>query len=158
VVAVSLSGQWTDKYWALNHYPFLTKYNDPSNGINDFYMIRLADILLLKAEALVQKNDIAGAMALVNQVRARVNLPAKTASSADAANTIIANERRLELAFEGHRWFDLKRTGKAIPVMNNAKDGSGNLLNYNVQPYQLVMPIPQTQIDLNPLLTQNPQY
>ena len=153
-----MSGQWTDKYWPLNHYPFLTKYNDPNNGTNDYYIIRLADILLLKAEALVQKSDIAGAMALVNQVRARVGLPAKTAASADAANTIIANERRLELAFEGHRWFDLIRTGKAISVMNNLKDGSGNNLNYNVQSYRLVMPIPQTQIDLNPLLTQNPQY
>ena len=153
-----VSGQWIDKYWPLNHYPFLTKYNDPNNGINDFYMIRLADILLLKAEALVQKSDIPGAITLVNQVRARVSLPAKTASSADAANTIIANERRLELAFEGHRWYDLKRTGKAIAVMNAVKDGNGNNLNYNVSDYRLILPIPQTQIDLNPLLTQNPQY
>jgi hypothetical protein len=42
--------------------------------------------------------------------------------------------------------------------MNAQKDGSGNNLNYNVQPYRLILPIPQGQIDLNPLLTQNPNY
>lgn len=158
VTFLDITGQWTDKYWGVTHYPFLTKYNDPANGLNDFYLIRLPDIMLLKAEALVQKGDIPGAMALVNQVRARVHLGDKTAASADEANNIIANERRLELAFEGHRWFDLVRTGKAVEVMNAQKDGSGQSLNYNVQPYRLIMPIPQTEIDLNPLLTQNPNY
>jgi len=158
VTFLDISGQWTDNHWGVTHYPFLTKYNDPANGLNDFYMIRLPDIMLLKAEALVQGGDIPGAMALVNQVRARVNLGEKTAANADDANAIIANERRLELAFEGHRWFDLLRTGKAIDVMNATKDGSGQSLNYNVQPYRLIMPIPQTEIDLNPLLTQNPNY
>lgn len=150
---------WDDAYWKdKSHYPIVTKYTDPDNGTNDFYLIRLPDILLLKAEALVQKGDIAGALVLVNKVRARVKLAPKTAASADDANAIIANERRLELAFEGKRWFDLVRTGKAIEVMNAQKDGNGNNLNYNVQPYQLVYPIPQTQLDLNPLLTQNPGY
>jgi len=158
VTFLDVTGKWIDPYWPANHYPFLTKYNDPENGINDVYMIRLPDILLLKAEALVQKSDIPGAMALVNQVRARVNLAPKTAANADDANAIIANERRLELAFEGYRWFDLLRTGKAIEVMNNQKDGNGHPLNYNVQPYQLIFPVPQTQIDLDPFLTQNPNY
>ncbi len=153
-----MRGHWTDKYWNLAQYPFLTKYNDPTNGKNDFYMIRLPDILLLKAEALVEKSDINGAMALVNQVRARVKLPAKAATSADDARNIIANERRLELAFEGHRWFDLLRTGKAISTMNAQKDGNGNNLNYNVDEHRLLMPIPQGQMDLNPLLTQNEGY
>jgi hypothetical protein len=112
----------------------------------------------LKAEALVKAGEISEAMSLVNQVRARVNLAPKSASNAEDADAIIANERRLELAFEGHRWFDLVRTGKAIEVMNAQKDGSGNNLNYNVQPYRLILPIPQGQIDLNPLLTQNPNY
>ncbi|HEY0272541.1 MAG TPA: RagB/SusD family nutrient uptake outer membrane protein, partial [Chitinophaga sp.] len=70
---------------------------------------------------------------------------------------VIANERRQELAFEGHRWFDLVRTGKAIEVMNAVKDGQGNKL-YNVPDYRVIMPIPQQQIDLNPKLTQNPSY
>lgn len=158
ITFLDVSGQWSDPYWGASHYPFLTKFNDPANGTNDFYMIRLPDIILLKAEALVKKGDINGAMGLVNQVRARVNLGPKTAADAATAENMIANERRLELAFEGHRWFDLIRTGKAIEVMNAQKDGSGNNLNYNVQSYRLLMPIPQPQIDLNPLLTQNPNY
>lgn len=158
ITFVDITGQWIDKNWPSNHYPFLTKYNDPADGTNDIYMIRLADILLLKAEALVKKADIPGALDLVNQVRARVGLTPKTASGADEADNIIANERRLELAFEGHRWFDLVRTGKAIQVMNAQKDGSGASLNYDVQPFELIFPIPQAQIDLNPLLTQNPDY
>ena len=159
ITFLDITGQWTDPYWPSNHYPFLTKFNDPANGLNDFYIIRLPDILLLKAEALLQtSSDISGALALVNQVRARVGLGPKTAASVDAAKAIVANERRLELAFEGHRWFDLLRTGKAIEVMNAQKDGNGANLNYNVQPFRLLFPIPQQQIDLNPLLTQNPGY
>ena len=64
----------------------------------------------------------------------------------------------MELAFEGHRWFDLVRTGKAIEVMNAQKGGNGSNLNYNVQPFRLLMPVPQNQIDLNPKLDQNPGY
>jgi hypothetical protein len=158
ITFLNITGQWTDPYWPANHYPFLTKYNDPANGTNDVYVIRLADILLLKAEALANQGDLDGALDLVNQVRDRVRLPHKSSSDQTEVLEIIANERRLELAFEGHRWFDLVRTGKALEVMNSQKDGQGNPLNYDVQPYQLVYPIPQEQIDLNPFLTQNPGY
>lgn len=158
ITFLDITGQWTDQYWPANHYPFLTKFNDPANGLNDVYIIRLADILLLKAEALAHTGDLPGALTLVNQVRARVKLAPKSSSNMDDVLSIIANERRLELAFEGHRWFDLVRTGKAIDVMNSQTDGQGNPLNYDVQPYQLVYPIPQEQIDLNPLLTQNPGF
>ncbi|MFL9483788.1 RagB/SusD family nutrient uptake outer membrane protein [Chitinophagaceae bacterium LWZ2-11] len=155
---LNMTGHWTDKYWNVASYPFLAKYNDPVNGTNDFYVIRLPDILLLKAEALVEKSDLPGAMALVNQVRARVSLGTKAATTADDARTAIAVERRLELAFEGHRWYDLLRTGKALTTMNAQKDGNGNNLNYGVTPNRLLLPIPQAQIDLNPLLKQNTGY
>lgn len=148
---------FTDTYWSTAHYPYATKYNDPNNGINDFYLYRLPDILLLKAEQLVKKGDLNGAMALVTQVRARVKLGPKTAASPDQAEQIIANERRQEFAFEGHRWFDLLRTGKAIQTMNAVKDGKGNIL-YNVADYRVIMPIPQQQIDLNPKLVQTDNY
>lgn len=150
---------WNDPYWKNpSHYPILSKYNDPNNGTNDFYAIRLADILLLRAEAYNHNNDISHAAGLVNEVRNRVGLPNTTATTQADMATAIATERRLELAFEGQRRFDLIRTGKAIEVMNAQKDGSGNPLNYNVQPYQLVYPIPQEQLDLNPKLVQNPGY
>jgi hypothetical protein len=150
---------WTDNYWKdVNNFPVLSKYNDPNSGINDFYLLRLPDILLLRAEAYNSKGDWASAAILVNKVRARVKLPPTTAANTNDMALAIEKERRLELAFEGHRWFDLLRTGRAIAVMNAQKDGSGNNLNYNVQAYQLVYPIPQTQLDLNPLLVQNPGY
>jgi len=113
---------------------------------------------LLRAEAYNNKGDITDAATLVNQVRKRVDLPNTTAATQADMAQAIATERRLELAFEGHRRFDLIRTGKAIEVMNAQKDGSGNNLNYNVQPYQLVYPVPQQQLDLNPKLVQNPGY
>ncbi|PUZ27076.1 Starch-binding associating with outer membrane [Chitinophaga costaii] len=158
ITFLNVSGQFTDNYWPVSRYPFITKYNDPNHGVNDYYPLRLPDILLLKAEALVQKGDINSAMDLVKQIRARVSLGAKTATSADQANQVIADERREELAFEGHRWFDLLRTGKAQQVMEAQKDGNGVSLGYNVPDYRLVLPIPQNQIDLNPRLTQNPNY
>lgn len=150
---------WADPYWKdVNNYPIVSKYNDPNNGTNDFYQIRLADILLLRAKAYNELGDINNAAKLVDEVRARVKLPPTTANTKDAMAAAILNERRLELAFEGQRWFDLLRTGNAVSVMNAGKDGNGNNLNYNVQPYMLVYPIPQTQLDLNPLLTQNAGY
>ncbi|HWK06306.1 MAG TPA: RagB/SusD family nutrient uptake outer membrane protein [Puia sp.] len=150
---------WPDKYWTTpTNYPVLSKYTDPNNGLNNMYMIRLADILLLRAEAYNAKSDIANAAVMVNTVRARVGLAATTAANQNDMALAIEKERRLELAFEGQRWFDLVRTGRALAVMNAQKDGSGNSLNYNVQTYQLLYPIPQTQLDLNPLLTQNEGY
>ncbi|HEY4286911.1 MAG TPA: RagB/SusD family nutrient uptake outer membrane protein [Puia sp.] len=150
---------WDDSYWKnKNSFPILSKYNDPTNGINDFYFIRLADILLLRAEAYNGKGDYTDAATIVNQIRARAKLGPTPAANTDDMALAIEKERRLELAFEGHRWFDLLRTGRALAVMNAQKDGNGNSLNYNVQPYQLLFPIPQTQLDLNPLLTQNPGY
>jgi hypothetical protein len=150
---------WTDNYWKdPSHFPILSKYNDPNSGINDFYLIRLPDILLLRAEAYNNKGDWASAATLVNKVRTRVSLAATTAANTNDMTLAIEKERRLELAFEGHRWFDLLRTGRAITVMNAQKDGAGASLNYNVKDYQLLYPVPQTQIDLNPTLLQNPGY
>ncbi|HLK30706.1 MAG TPA: RagB/SusD family nutrient uptake outer membrane protein [Puia sp.] len=150
---------WADPYWKdVNNYPILSKYTDPNNGTNDFYAIRLSDILLLRAEAYNNSGNLPSAAALVNQVRTRVGLSATPAANQSDMALAIEKERRLELAFEGHRWFDLVRTGRAITVMNALKDGSGNNLNYNVQDYQLVYPVPQVQLDNNLLLTQNKGY
>jgi starch-binding outer membrane protein, SusD/RagB family len=149
---------WPDKYWTTpTSYPVLSKYTDPNNGLNNMYMIRLADILLLRAEAYNAKSDLGNAALMVNKVRTRVGLGATTATSQTDMALAIENERRLELAFEGQRWFDLLRTGRAKAVMNAQKDASGNTL-YNVKDFQLLYPVPQTQIDLNPSLVQNPGY
>lgn len=158
IVFLDVSGKWSDPHWPQTHYPFINKWHNFQEGSNQNYIfIRLADILLLKAEALNELGDQPGAMALVNQIRARVNLPASTASAPADVRLAIAKERRLELAFEGHRWYDLKRTGRAIEVMNNVDDGSGNK-PYSLTQNRLVWPIPQAELDKNAKLTQNPGY
>ena len=116
--------------------------NWPINEIE----IRLADTYLLEAEALVRGNgDAARAKSLLDAVRARVGL-ASVAATLDN----IYNERRMELATEGHRFFDLVRTGRAATVLASR----GFKANKNE-----VLPIPQSEIDItNKVLVQNPGY
>jgi hypothetical protein len=147
-----------DPHWPQNNYPFLNKWrvfgvSSPQNYI----FVRLADIILLKAEALNELGDVNGAAELVNQIRSRVELSNTTASDQASMRLAIEKERRLELAFEGHRWFDLKRTGRAIEVINNAVDESGQKL-YNLTENRLLWPIPQSELDINTSQTQNPGY
>ncbi|SHF36161.1 RagB/SusD family nutrient uptake outer membrane protein [Pedobacter caeni] len=116
---------------------------------------RLADIILLRAEALNKTGNIPGAMALVNQIRARAGASTYTDASYSGFNTdqiedLILDERARELCYEGKRWFDLVRTGKAIKVM-----GPINGLN---QTENFLWPLSLTEIRLNPLLDQNSYY
>lgn len=117
-------------------------------------------MLLLRAEAKVRLGDYTGAAALVNQVRTRAGLGNITISGLEDGINKVLHERKLELAFEGQRWFDLKRTGKALEILKNRKDGNGNILSFagNLTQQRLLWPIPQSQIDNNPNLTQNPGY
>ncbi len=155
-----VTGSWSDSKWPQNNYPFINKYRiAESPSPQNYIFIRLADILLLKAEAFNELGGVAGAAELMNQIRSRVNLANTTASSQDAMRLAIEKERRLELAFEGHRWFDLKRTGRAIEVMNNAKGPDGvTPLGYNLTPNRLIWPIPQAEMDKNSNLEQNEGY
>lgn len=146
-------------YYPADNYPFVYKFRSSSNSV---IKLRLADILLLKAEALVATGDLSGAATLVNQVRARVGLaalPSSVTASADAMKTAVLKERRLELAFEGHRWFDLLRYDVAVETMNtlNSRD-SGRLAMKTMTEALTVYPIPQSEIDKNPNLKQNPGY
>jgi hypothetical protein len=148
-----------DPHWPQDNYPFINKWrifgvSSPQNYI----FLRLADIILLKAEALNELGDVNGAAELVNQIRSRVDLPNTTASDQASMRLAIEKERRLELAFEGHRWFDLKRTGRAIEVINNAIDETGQPLGYNLTENRLLWPIPQAELDINTSLTQNEGY
>ena len=122
----------------------------PLNWANNVREIRYADVLLMAAEALVRSGgDESKARNYVNEVRARVGLPAIT-SSGNALLEDIYTERRLELACEGHRFFDLIRTGQAATAL--ASDGF-------VVGKSEVLPIPQQEIDLSQgALTQNPGY
>ncbi|HEY4110538.1 RagB/SusD family nutrient uptake outer membrane protein [Puia sp.] len=131
-------------------------YNSPDNQI----LIRLADIILLKAEALNQTGQPAQAIPLINQIRTRVHLPNTTAVTQTDVAAAILKERRLELALEGHRWLDLLRAGAnyTISVMNSQVDPSGSPLNYGLTTNKLVWPVPQSERDLDVNLSQNPGY
>ncbi|MCC7503791.1 MAG: RagB/SusD family nutrient uptake outer membrane protein [Saprospiraceae bacterium] len=159
VIFLDVSGKWSDPHWPQTHYPFINKWRNFQEGSDQNYIfIRLADILLLKAEALNEMGDVDGAATLVNQIRSRVSLPNTAAANQAAMRLAIEKERRLELAFEGHRWYDLKRTGRAIPVMNAAVGVNGQPLGYNLTENRLLWPIPQAELDKNTKLTQNPGY
>ena len=111
--------------------------------------IRLADVLLMAAEAYARSGDDATAQSYLNQVRARVSLQ-PIQSSGQALLDAIYNERKLELATEGHRFFDLVRTGKAAEVLGP----QGFTVGKNE-----VLPIPQTEIDISEgNLNQNAGY
>ena len=81
-----------------------------------------------------------------------------TAATQADMRLAIEKERRLELAFEGIRWFDLKRNGRAIEVMNNATGPGGANMGYHLTQNRLVFPIPQSELDKNTKLVQNPGY
>jgi hypothetical protein len=118
-------------------------------GAEDFPVLRFAEVLLIKAEALARQNDLSGAVDAYNQIRDRAGLPEHTlgvdVSSQDDVLAAIDHERRLELAFEGDRWPDLVRTGRAVPVLG-------------IPAFQALFPIPQAERDVAPGLTQNPGY
>jgi len=127
-------------------------------------MIRLADIILLKAEALNQTGQTAQAIPLINSIRTRVKLAGTTATSKNDVATAILKERRLELAFEGHRWNDLLRTDAngtiSIITLLNSLSGASGPLNYNLNAdrHQLLFPIPLQDLQINKNLVQNPGY
>jgi hypothetical protein len=121
-------------------------------GIN-YPIIRYADVLLMYAEAANELNKLTEARAAVNQVRARpsVNMPALTAANTGSKAdmfTAINKERQVELMFEFIRFNDLRRWGLAVQELGP--------LGYTAK--HALFPIPQLEMDINPKLTQNPNW
>jgi hypothetical protein len=119
------------------------------------YIFRIAEMYLIRAEARAQLNnlsDATGALADLNKVRDRAGIAPSTALTQNEILVAIETERRVEFAWEAHRWFDLARTGRAATVLKAIDK------NIDVAPYELLFPIPITQIQLDPNLTQNPGY
>lgn len=144
-----------DTYWPAKNYPLAYKIRQKDN---DIILMRLADILLLKAEALVEKGQTAEAMQIVNQIRTRAHVAPVSASSTDQARLAVENERQLELVLEGQRWFDLVRTGRLQAVLSKAHNKNGSLRFQEIPAWREKFPIPQEQIDINERLTQNEGY
>jgi hypothetical protein len=135
----------------------------------DFMIIRYSDCLLMLAEALNELGQTGPAYIHLNRVRERAfNDPTYNYSglSKDQFRDAVLLERRLEFVHEGHRFFDLKRTGRFVQRMKDHGAAefalTGELgkqeLAANVSSKYLLLPIPQREIDLNPDLKQNPEY
>lgn len=151
---VNASGNKVDYY-------FIRKYADvpTTNGDaeDNFYVLRYADVLLMYAEALNETGNTAAALPLLNRVRKRVGLADKAGLAQADTRLAIEQERRVELAFEGHRWFDLVRTGRALPVLQAKATAIG--IKTALTANNLIFPVPQSQIDINPdKIKQNPGY
>ncbi|MFC4212317.1 RagB/SusD family nutrient uptake outer membrane protein [Pedobacter lithocola] len=131
-----------------------------SEGDNDWPILRYSDIILLYAEALNENNKTTQALTQLNLIRTRSNLAPKVGLSQSDARTTIRHERRVELCFEGERWFDLIRWGIMVDVMQAHKANfvPANGLIGNVVPTLALYPIPTREIQLNRNLTQNPGY
>lgn len=146
---------------AANPFYFSIKYEVSPTGVNDsgsdFYVIRYADVLLKYAEALNETGRTEDAKEYVNEVRNRAGLPnALSMNSQEEVRTAIRMERRFEFIGEGHRWFDLKRYGTAVETMNSwfSQNGKNVVINEN----NLLLPVPQSQIDTDPAIGQNTGY
>jgi hypothetical protein len=123
------------------------KFPQAGGPDHDWIEIRLADVILLYAEALNETGATPAALTELNKIRTRAGLANSTATTQAAVRIAIANDRRLELAFEGQRWFDLVRTGTAQTVLGFSD------ANY------LLAPIPISEITSSEgIITQNPGY
>lgn len=148
------------KTWSMTGYN-LRKFLVPLSAVPsydnsplNFPVLRYADVLLMKAEALNELGRTAEAAAPLNEVRTRAGLENVTGLTKDAFREKVLKERRMELAFEGQRWFDLIR-------VNNGQYGIDFLKSIgksNMSSKFLLFPVPQRERDANPNLTQNTGY
>lgn len=123
------------------------KFPQTGGPDHDWIELRFADVILLYAEALNETGATPAALVQLNKIRTRAGLANSTAATQATVRTAIADERRLELAFEGQRWFDLVRTGTAESVLGFSD------ANY------LVAPIPISEITSSEgVIAQNPGY
>lgn len=135
------------------YFPF--KYKEDyftSTSVEYSKVFRLAEQYLIRAEARAMLGDITGAKQDINIIRNRAGLQNTQTESIDELKNEIIKERRFELFTEhGHRWFDIRRTGKANEVLGPIKAGWKNT--------NILLPIPESELIMNPnLKPQNPGY
>jgi hypothetical protein len=130
--------------------PYSIKYDDLSIGADNVIVIRLAEMFLIRGEARARLGgDILLIQDDVNMIRSRASLPDTGAGTHEELLRAIEDERRVEFAFEGQRWFDLVRTGRALEILNNVNSAN-----------QTLFPIPLEEIQTNksPGMQQNAGY
>jgi hypothetical protein len=175
--AVSLKEGYTNAAGTFIGIPFINKYNHPHTIVgrtdDDWPVLRYSDVLLMLAESINEASGPATAYTYINQVRARAGVAALSGLSQETFRTAIRHERRVELAFENDRWFDLKRalTNDQMTALLNAHgqaekasptvDRGGVPFapsDYKFDGYETLYPIPDRQIFLDHNLKQNPGY
>lgn len=168
---------WYDQYYAKNdngrwvtkEIPFPNKWRAKNRVGWDcgdlIYIFRLADIVLLHAEAVNHNSGyaLAASDSKLQKIRSRVGLDPLDPTSNEEMKTMLLKERRLELAYEGERFFDLKRYGVAKTTIDalswrEVNKGVETTVRGSFSSHMNLMPIPQEERDRNPLLTQNPGY
>ncbi|MEO5996766.1 MAG: RagB/SusD family nutrient uptake outer membrane protein [Chitinophagaceae bacterium] len=168
--AVSI-GIYNGKDWdgIVKSIPYCAKYFPPISAPDDrcgdnLPVIRYSDILLMYAEVLNELGRTADALPFVQLVRNRAGLTnVLSGYSKETLAALIAKERQVEFCFENQRWYDLKRTGKTIEVLTahgireKAKRTYLFTTAFQVEPYKLLAPLPETQVVINQL-KQNPGY
>ncbi|QEE48118.1 RagB/SusD family nutrient uptake outer membrane protein [Flavobacterium alkalisoli] len=139
------------------------KYQGTPDGaqINDFKVFRSSEMQLIKAECEARGGNLTAAANSIKALRDKRYIndaPAPVYANLDAALTDILLERRLELAFEGHRYLDLKRLNRGIS--RNGTDCASFSAPCELNPgdYRFTLPIPNTEISANPTIEQNPGY
>lgn len=149
---------WISSYTngsSIYHFPF--KYKVKSGGPlkEHLSVLRLAEQYLIRAEARAKLGDIAGAQADINIIRKRAGLGNTTADTEEELVDAVLKERRAEFFTEwGHRWFDMKRTGRLDALMNTVAPIKGTTW----EAFRKLYPIPRHELSINPKLTQNEGY
>jgi len=174
------------KVYPRKYFPNPNPSVNPQTGMTtqdaetDWPVIRFADVLLMLAEA---QGNTTASIDLINQVRTRSGAPAIVAAGITSTKLFedtLTNERRLELAFENHRWFDLQRYGTTLTTINAVSTMQAHFakeypVHYKDYPApamtlaqlqaaintdKLLLPIPQREIDTNTkiVIQQNPGY
>lgn len=120
-----------------------------TEGAEDLHVIRLGEVLLNKAEAQARQNKLSEAVATYNELRVRAGvaphqLGVNVTTQQEVIDAVLL-ERRRELAFEGDRWPDLVRTGRAVTTLG-------------IPAFRMLFPIPQNEVDVSPGIVQNPGY
>jgi tetratricopeptide (TPR) repeat protein len=156
--------------------PYVKKFaffhSDPEETSTNWPIYRYGEVLLLLAESLNEQGKSGEALPYLNQIRDRAGLEDISAANQAELRELIYHERRIELAFENKRWHDLVRTDRAVSIMNAHGEkvkaepakyyypaGSTPFANsFTVTEQDEVYPIPINEINVNPLLEQNPGY
>ena len=148
------NGKTENSYYGMKFVDFTTGVTN-DGGVN-YITLRYADVLLMYAEDLNETGKTTEAHTYLNLVRTRAGVPVVSGLSKADFSLALEKERRVEFVFEGMRWFDLVRTGRAQTVLNAYFASKG--LNFKVDAFELLLPIPQSEIDINPKLVQNTGY